>query len=269
MSGRPLALLDLPDPANPVNLVEQARRDGLLPLIARGLRRTEGAAWIESLRCEADAVAGQQAALEHFQRLELVRLLDGLAAAGVRPLLHANLLDVQCNGRRIDEVQALVTEYRAATDVRLDGLDRRTHFKVTGTGTGPIPPNADDIKLSPDGQRAFVSLQGKHYMVNVPKAGKETVAISITANGPSSVPIKKMSPEGGDYLNWSNDGKSVTWAWGAKFYRQDVSADKPDVTDVIVEAPRARPKGTVVLSGARIVTMKADEVIERGETEAA
>lgn len=158
-----------------------------------------------------------------------------------------------------------LTTQAGLSSVRLDGLDRKTHFKVTGTGTGPIPPNADDIKLSPDGQRAFVSLQGKHYMVNVPKAGKETVAISITANGPSSVPIKKMSPEGGDYLNWSNDGKSVTWAWGAKFYRQDVSADKPDVTDVIVEAPRARPKGTVVLSGARIVTMKGDEVIERGD----
>jgi hypothetical protein len=52
--------------------------------------------------------------------------------------------------------------------VRLDGLDRKTHFKVTGTGTGPNPANADDIKVSPDGQRAFVNLQGKHYLVNVP-----------------------------------------------------------------------------------------------------
>ncbi|MEK6405598.1 MAG: amidohydrolase family protein [Acidobacteriota bacterium] len=163
-----------------------------------------------------------------------------------------------------DSNRVYLTTQAGLTSVRLDGLDRRTHFKVTGTGTGPNPPSADDIKISPDGQRAFVSLQGKHYMVNVPKAGKETVAISITS-GPSSVPVKKMSLEGGDYLTWSNDGKSVTWAWGAKFYRQDVSADKPDVTDVVVEAPRARPKGTVVLSGARIVTMKGDEVIERGD----
>lgn len=163
-----------------------------------------------------------------------------------------------------DPNRVYFTTQAGLTSVRIDGLDRRTHFRVTGTGTGPNPPNAEDIKLSPDGQRAFVSLQGKHYMINVPKAGKETVAISITS-GPSSVPVKKMSLEGGDYLTWSNDGKSVTWAWGAKFYRQDVSADKPDATDVVVEAPRARPKGTVVLSGARIVTMKADEVIERGD----
>ena len=59
---------------------------------------------------------------------------------------------------------------------------------------------------------------------------------------PSGVPVKKMSLEGGDYLAWSADGKSVTWAWGAKFYRQDVGADKPEMTDVVVEAPRARCK---------------------------
>jgi imidazolonepropionase-like amidohydrolase len=164
-----------------------------------------------------------------------------------------------------DPNRVYLTTQAGLTSVRLDGLDRRTHFRVTGTGTGPNPPNADDIKLAPDGLRAVVSLQGKHYVVSVPKAGKETVAISITAGGPSSVPVKKMSPEGGDYLAWSNDGKSVTWSWGAKFHRQDVSADKPTVTDVVVEAPRARPKGSVVLTGARIVTMKADEVIERGD----
>jgi Tol biopolymer transport system component/imidazolonepropionase-like amidohydrolase len=164
-----------------------------------------------------------------------------------------------------DPNRVFFTTQAGLVSVRLDGLDRKTHFKVTGTGTGPNPPNADEIKVSPDGQRAFVNLQGKHYLVNVPKAGKETVTVSVTQNGPSSLPVKKMSAEGGDYLDWSNDGKSLTWSWGAKFYRQELSADKPESTDVIVEAPRARPKGTVVLSGARVVTMKGDEVIERGD----
>jgi imidazolonepropionase-like amidohydrolase len=164
-----------------------------------------------------------------------------------------------------DPSRVYLTTQAGLTSVRLDGLDRRTHFKVTGTGPGPNPPSADDIQLAPDGEHAFVSLQGKHYLVDVPKAGKETVTISITGSGPSSVPVKKMSPEGGDYLTWSHDGKSVTWSWGAKFYRQDVTTDKPETTDVVVEAPRARPKGTVVLSGARIATMKGDQVIERGD----
>jgi imidazolonepropionase-like amidohydrolase len=164
-----------------------------------------------------------------------------------------------------DPERVYLTTQQGLASVRLDGYDRRTHFKVNGTGPAPFQANADDIKLSPDGQKAFVSLQGKHYLINIPRSGKETITISITPTGQSSLPVRKMSLEGGDYLAWSPDGKWVTWSWGAKFYRQDISADKPEVAEAVVEAPRARPKGTVVLSGARIVTMKGDEVIEKGD----
>ena len=67
------------------------------------------------------------------------------------------------------------------------------------------------------------------------------------------------------YLEWSRDGKSVSWSLGTKFYRQDVTADKPESFDIKVTAPRAQPRGTTVLSGARIITMNGDEVIERGD----
>jgi Tol biopolymer transport system component/imidazolonepropionase-like amidohydrolase len=151
--------------------------------------------------------------------------------------------------------------------VRLDGLDRRTHLKVTGSapGAGPQQPTAEEIKLSPNGQQAFVDLQNRHYLVTIPKAGKETVNVSISGPGPSAVPVKKMSPEGGDYIEWSRDGKSVSWAWGAKFFRQELTAEKPESVEATIEAPRSRPKGSVVLSGARIVTFKGDEIIERGD----
>ncbi|HXG92845.1 MAG TPA: amidohydrolase family protein [Blastocatellia bacterium] len=164
-----------------------------------------------------------------------------------------------------DKERIYLTTGQGLVSVRLDGYDRRTHFKVTGNAPGPFPPNADEIKVSPDGQRAFVNLQNKHYIVIVPKAGKETVTIAINGGAPSAMPVKKMSVEGGDYLAWSPDGKSVSWSWGARFYRQDLSSDKPEAIDIVVEAPRARPKGTVVLSGARIITMRGDEVIERGD----
>jgi imidazolonepropionase-like amidohydrolase len=105
--------------------------------------------------------------------------------------------------------------------------------------------------------------------VTLPKVGKETLNVNV-ASPNSNVPVKKMSAEGGDYLGWSGDGKSVTWSWGTKFYRQAVGADrpaneKPESFDITVEAARAKTKGTVVLSGARIVTMNGDEVIERGD----
>jgi Tol biopolymer transport system component len=166
-------------------------------------------------------------------------------------------------GREPDRIY--LTTPRGLVSLRLDGLDRRTHFRVRGSAPGPFPPDAEEIRISPDGERAFVSLQNKLFLIPVPRAGGETVTITITPNGQSAVPITRISLDGGDYLNWSADGKAITWSWGAKFYRQDLAAAAPNATDIIVEVPRARPSGTIVLSGARLITMRGDEVIERGD----
>src|SRR5207248_9006831 len=67
---------------------------------------------------------------------------------------------------------------------------------------------------------------------------------------------------------WTADGKAVVWALGSTIYRQALAADKPEAIEVVVEAPRARPHGSIVLTGARIVTMKGagdSGVIEKGD----
>jgi imidazolonepropionase-like amidohydrolase len=139
-------------------------------------------------------------------------------------------------------------------------------LRVTGSGAGNNPPGADEIRLSPDGSRAFVSIQGKHYLVTAPRAGRETVEVRIQGRGgDTSVPVKAMSLEGGDYIGWTGDGSAVTWAWGAQFFRQAVDTPDPQKTDVIVEMPRSRPQGSVLLTGARIITMKGTEVIPNGD----
>ncbi len=163
-----------------------------------------------------------------------------------------------------DSERVFMTTGQGLVSIRLDGYDRRTHLRVTGKGSPPNFPNASVIKLSPEGDRAFVELQGQHYIVTVPKIGKETMAVSL-AGPTSSVPVKKMSVLGGDFLNWSGDGQTVSWSWGTKLYRQQIAEAKPETFDIAVEAPRHRPKGTAVLSGARIITMKGDEIIEKGD----
>jgi Tol biopolymer transport system component/imidazolonepropionase-like amidohydrolase len=163
-----------------------------------------------------------------------------------------------------DPNRVYLTSFAGLVSIRLDGFDRRVHVKVTGKGEPPSPPSASAIKISPDGNQAFVDLQGKHYLVTIPKAGKETVNISL-AGTTSTVPFKKLSAEGGDYLAWSADGKTVSWSWGTKFFRQDISNDKPESVNITVEAPRVKPQGTVVLSGAKLITMKGNEIIEKGE----
>ena len=80
-----------------------------------------------------------------------------------------------------------------------------------------------------------------------------------------AVPVKRMSLDGGDYLQWTTDGKAVTWALGRAVLPAGRSTPtEPQKTDVVVELPRARPKGSVLLTGARVITMKGDEVIASG-----
>ena len=167
---------------------------------------------------------------------------------------------------RNDSRRVYLTGSRGLQSITLDGYDRRTHFRVTGIGPGNNPPSASEIRLSPDGTRAFVSIQGRHYLVTVPMAGRETVDIRLTGRGDNAaVPVKRMSAEGGDYLQWTRDGKAVTWAWGAQFFQQPIDADTPQKTDVTIEAPRTRGQGSVLLTGARVITMKGDEVIANGD----
>jgi len=198
--------------------------------------------------------------------------------------------------------------------LRYDGTDRRTHLQVKGQGIffaeEPVP--ADDIVPSPDGQWALAHISNQLYVVAMPPVGGE--APTINTSGPS-VPLKKLTDIGADYFGWADDGKTITWAVGASYFRQPLSsisfeppkdenkegdkkdadkkdadkkdadkADKKDdkkedkkpqkfkeqekdVTEIAVdlEVPRKTPKGTVVLRGATIVTMKGDEVLKNAD----
>jgi Tol biopolymer transport system component/imidazolonepropionase-like amidohydrolase len=169
-----------------------------------------------------------------------------------------------------DSVHVYLTTRRGLSAIRMDGFDRRQIVRVTGSGAGENPPGASEIRVSPDGRQAFVSLQNKHIILGIPRVGKEVVKISVRGTGDSVVPVKRLSREGGEYLSWAADGKSVLWSLGSTIYRQALSADKPETIDPVVEAARARPHGSIVLTGARVVTMKgsandATDVIEKGE----
>jgi Tol biopolymer transport system component/imidazolonepropionase-like amidohydrolase len=149
--------------------------------------------------------------------------------------------------------------------MRFDGTDRKTHVKITGPGAQPPqpPPSASDARISPDGLSALAEVQNKLYLVTIPKVGAEAPTISVTEG--AAMPVKKISKEGGEYLNWTADGNTVTWSLGATFYRQAITADKPETFTATIEVPRPRPTGTVVLRGAKAITMKGDEIIEKSD----
>ena len=128
---------------------------------------------------------------------------------------------------RSDNGRVYFTTNRGLQSITLEGLDRRTLVRVQGVGPGNNPPAADDIVLSPDGARAFVNLQNKHYLISVPRAGRETVEVKIQGRAENTaVPVTRLSLDGGDYPAWTSDGTSVTWSWGAQFFRQAVDGHR-------------------------------------------
>ena len=193
--------------------------------------------------------------------------------------------------------------------LRFDGTDRRTHLVVKGKGLyfaeEPVP--AENVKASPDGQWVLAQVMNQLYVIGMPVVGGEAPTVDVTT---PSVPVKRLTDIGADYFNWADDGKTITWAVGASFFREPLSAisfeppkeeekkdaDKKDggaqtadaskdekkdekkepkklkeedknVQEIAVnlEVPRKTPKGTIVLRGATVVTMKGDEVLKNAD----
>ena len=146
---------------------------------------------------------------------------------------------------RNDSSRVYLTTNRGLQSITMDGYDRRTHLRITGVGPGQQPA----------GRQRDSAVARRHARVRqpagealtwsaVPRAGRETVEVRIQGRADNtSVPVKRMSLDGGDYLDWTADGTAVTWAWGAQFFRQAITAAEPQKTDVVVEVPRAAPRG--------------------------
>lgn len=152
---------------------------------------------------------------------------------------------------------------RLLRSIRVDGVDKQSHLRFDGNFVVATP--------SPDGE--WVALQERNdlYLVAFPKVGRETVSISLQS---PSVPVKRVTVDGANYIQWADGGKSITWSYADRFYRVPVEKVlraekreewKTDETQFAMTAQRSVPQGKLYLRGARIVTMKDREVIERGD----
>ncbi|MDQ2668719.1 MAG: amidohydrolase family protein, partial [Gemmatimonadota bacterium] len=185
--------------------------------------------------------------------------------------------------------------------MRWDGTDRQAHLKVTGYKAPDGGPNAQarqatQLQVSPDGRRVLAQVDNMLFIVPLPMTGGTTPTVSVTQPTGGAIPYRRLSRIGGDFLGWNTDSRSVFYSLGRSFFQYDIAradslaadsssrapvrppvaapgaataANKPvyDAAriDVTISAPKDRPTGSVVLRGARIITMKGDLVIPRGD----
>jgi imidazolonepropionase-like amidohydrolase/Tol biopolymer transport system component len=154
---------------------------------------------------------------------------------------------------------------RALKSIGLDGKDERTHLQSD---------NATEMRVSPDGKWvAFRERFNVYVLPFVPAAKPIAVGPST-----SSIPQKKVTEDAGEYLHWSGDSKRLHWALGADLFTQEIDgvfeflterkgdfkAKPPTSVRVGFRHPSYIPAGKIALVGARLITMKGDDVIEEG-----
>jgi imidazolonepropionase-like amidohydrolase len=199
------------------------------------------------------------------------------------------------SGRRMPNVwwtadgsRLLVQENRdgktVLSSITRDGLDRRTLA---------VNENAEELVPSPDGR--WVAFKELHnvYLAPLPLAGGP---VTLEAKG-SGVKVVQLSRTGGDWIAWRKDSKAVTWALGPMVYEQTVeeaygaavgaadtaaggaadtaaaggdwmrgnAAVPARITEITLTVPKPASPGAIVLRGARVITMKGNEVFDNAD----
>jgi Tol biopolymer transport system component len=173
-----------------------------------------------------------------------------------------------------DATRIFLSSPAGLISVRYDGTDRRTYLKVVGSRPGGKPEPARDVRMSPGEGEALALVRNQLYLIRVPEVGGKAPTVNVDK---PSVGSKKLTDVGADYFGWADGGKTITWGLGASFFREaaaSVSFEDPakpqpvsafQEIPVTIEAARAIPHGTIVLRGAKVITMHGDDVIENGD----
>lgn len=154
---------------------------------------------------------------------------------------------------------------KAFKSVDLNGANERIHYTST---------YATQFVPSPDGKwMAFTELFNA-YITPMVTTG---LVLDLSANN-KTLPVSKVTKDAGTYLHWSTDSKKLNWTLGEQYFSCEVKnafnfvegapakLPTPDSTGLSIGLTLKSdvPTGIVALKGARIISMKGDEVIEEG-----
>lgn len=133
---------------------------------------------------------------------------------------------------------------------------------------------ATEFALSPDGQWLSFIERFHAYVTPLPPVGK---AVSISPKM-DALPVRQLDAVAAEYLRWSGDSSRLHYASGDELFTTELKNAFAFVPGSPKDLPKStsaglkigfsqtadRPRGLTAITGARIVTMKGDEVIANG-----
>ncbi len=165
------------------------------------------------------------------------------------------------------------------------------------------PSVADVIKIAPEGDKALAQINNEIYVVTIPKTGGDVPKVSVADAEKAQFPSRKLTKLGGEFASWSSNAKNVYFTLGNAFFTYNLDSAKlkeealkkkkaeeekakensdkkedkingpkkkdegytPSEIRIKVTVQKDIPQGKILLQNARIITMKGDEVIEKGD----
>ena len=187
--------------------------------------------------------------------------------------------------------------------IRWDGTDEREHVRVRGS-TPPGSENAltpSLLRMAPRGDQVMALIEGQIYTTTVPMVGGQAPLINVGNPDDAAVPARRLTEMGGEFPAWAASGRAVHWSLGRAFFTYDIDAaeafeeareaeeredaeeeeaeeeeeDEDDAEEddtyqpvevwINIEAERDIPRATVLLRGARVITVADAGVIEAAD----
>ncbi len=154
---------------------------------------------------------------------------------------------------------------RTLWSLELDGSDERVHF---------VSEWATQFAISPDGKWLGFTERWNAYLAPFELTGREVTIGPET----KAFPVARLTRDAGENLQFSGDSQRVHWSLGPELFERELRdsfaflngapeklpAAPESGRNISFRAQRPVVDGSIALVGARVVTMKGDEVIEDG-----
>lgn len=137
--------------------------------------------------------------------------------------------------------------------VRPDGSDRLVHARIANAGDAAVSPNGKWVTF----------VQGMNaYLVPLPASGAGTAVPTIDRRG-GELPVTPLTTEGGIHPRWRGNDV-VEFTSGNRVYAHNATTGRTDTITVRHSLPRDLAQGSIALTGARIIPLNRQPVIENG-----